>query len=59
MGRSLESGKHHERCRFPGTRRPKHGEKFTPADRKIQVFDDKRLPVIAFLNAIEGHIAIV
>ena len=55
MGGGFEPGQHHQASGLARTRGPQHREELTLVDEQIQIFDDKRFTVIAFLHVIEGN----
>ena len=55
MGGGLEARQHHQRRRLAGARGPEHGQELALGDVEIEIFDDERFAVIAFLHVDETH----
>jgi hypothetical protein len=49
----FKAGQHHKACSFARPRWAKHCQKFTFVDGEVQVLNDKRFAIVAFLNAFK------
>ncbi len=53
--RRLETGQHHQAGRLARTGRPEHRQKFAACDIEIEILNDQRFAVIAFLDVDEPY----
>ena len=55
VGDGLKARQHHQAGGLARAGRPQHGQKLPFPNGKVQILDDKTLPVITFLDAFETH----
>ena len=59
MGGGFKAGQHHQAGGLARAGWPQHGEKLALADGEVQIFDDKGLTIITFLNVIKDNERVV